>query len=388
MMTTPKRQPRSFSMPLALGISGVLHAILLLISLWLPVGRQLAAAERPQESEIKFTFAQPTEEADLDGRIQGDVPVELPELPQEGAETQLPPVEAEPQPDAAASLQAPSAPGLPVPSTPILPELREESPLDELHPEDRQEIVDETLPVDEPEPVEEPERTADEILAEQLRRADDPVETGSALPLDDAGEFLNVPESEPVPPVETDPSLNVEGALREFERRLRQWQASRPRPPAAGGEPRNTFHPPPQEVPSTGFGVGNLVFESSDYDWTDYARQIYWAIWSAWHNRLYESVDDFERWSHSSGNWMLNHQTAVRFVIESSGQVTGIAIETPAGCLPLDASAIDALEEVILPPLPADFPRDREVIHARFLAVGPVQGLRPTLRAFKARGYF
>ena len=118
------------------------------------------------------------------------------------------------------------------------------------------------------------------------------------------------------------------------------------------------------------------------------ARQIYFAIWRAWHYRLYLTTDDFEKWAHGTGTWFLRHQTRVRFVIERSGQVTGIRVEAPSDCIPLNDSAADALAEVILPRLPDDFPRDREVVHALFIATGEVMMMRPSLRAMRERGLF
>jgi hypothetical protein len=46
------------------------------------------------------------------------------------------------------------------------------------------------------------------------------------------------------------------------------------------------------------------------------------------------------------------------------------------------------LAEVTLPPLPPDFPRDREVVHARFIAVGHIMEMRRSLRWLRANGYF
>jgi hypothetical protein len=181
--------------------------------------------------------------------------------------------------------------------------------------------------------------------------------------------------------------MDVGEALQEWGRALERARATQPRP-QGGGTARNIFRPDPAGLPATGFGVGNLVFESRDYDWSDYARQIYFAIWRAWHYRLYLTTDDFEKWAHRSGTWFLRHQTRVRFVIEHTGQVTGIQVEAPSDCIPLNDSAADALAEVILPRLPDDFPRDREVVHALFIATGEVMGLRPTLRAMRERGLF
>ena len=46
----------------------------------------------------------------------------------------------------------------------------------------------------------------------------------------------------------------------------------------------------------------------------------------------------------------------------------------------------DALDEVVLPRLPADFPRDSESVDAYFLARGPIPFMRPSLE--RLRRYF
>ena len=185
----------------------------------------------------------------------------------------------------------------------------------------------------------------------------------------------------------TAPDLNLDRAIAEFGAAVARARAASP-PSSDGGAGNNVFSPDPANLPPTGFGVGNLVFESRDYDWTDYARQIYWAIWKAWHARMYHTVDEFERWGLKTKTIHLNHQARVRFVIEKDGDVTGIVIESDSGCPPMDASAADALNEVVLPGLPDDFPRDREVVHARFVAIGEIPAMRPSLRWLRAQGYF
>ena len=139
---------------------------------------------------------------------------------------------------------------------------------------------------------------------------------------------------------------------------------------------------------TTGFGVGNLEFESRDYDWTDYYRQIYMAIRAAWYSRLYQTQERFEKFALDRQDWTLDHTAQIRFTILRSGQVVGVAVEGPSGCVPLDASAVDALREVVLPPLPQDFKKDRENVHARFIAIGDIRGMRQSLNEARARGYF
>ncbi len=178
-------------------------------------------------------------------------------------------------------------------------------------------------------------------------------------------------------------------ALRDFDRRMTEQ-----REPAVAGAGRTgpgggtSFVPDLGAVPPTGLGVGELVFESRDFDWRDYGKQVYIAIWRAWHNRLWATTNEFEKWSHRTGQWYLRHQVRVGFVIESSGAVSGIVIDDESGVEALDLSATDALAEVILPPLPKEFPRDREVVHGQFLAEGEVQSMRPTLKRFKQAGWF
>lgn len=189
------------------------------------------------------------------------------------------------------------------------------------------------------------------------------------------------------------PSGGVEARTRDLQSRLRDFGRAIGRAPEQPGEGpegsgsgRGGVSLP--DFPSAGFGVGNLHFESRDYDWANYGRAIYVAIWRAWHNRLLITAGVFERWSTQNREPLLDHQSVVRFVIERSGEVTGVAVETPSGCHPLDDSAADALRSVILPPLPSDFPRVRENVRAMFLANGEIRFLRPSLELLKARGYF
>lgn len=181
--------------------------------------------------------------------------------------------------------------------------------------------------------------------------------------------------------------LDLDARLRQFQRAL---GSTGPPPgtegPEGGGKGKGGVVLP--GLPPTGFGFGNLEFESRDYDWGDYGRAIYVAIWRAWHNRLLLDVGVFERWSAQNRQPTLDHSARIRFTIERSGQVTGVAIETPSGAFPLDDSAADALREVVLPPLPSDFRRDRETVRALFIAQGEIRTMRPHLEWLKARGYF
>jgi len=172
--------------------------------------------------------------------------------------------------------------------------------------------------------------------------------------------------------------------LQDFRRALPKPGGGGVKEETGGGTIRGLNLP---EAPSTGFGFGNLQFESGDFDWRDYARVIYVAIWRAWHNRLYLTSEVFERWGAQNGA-LLDHSNRIVFTIERNGQVTGVALETPSGCVPLDDSALDALRQVVLPPLPKEFPRMEETVHAQFIAEGDIRTMRRTLEYLKAAGYF
>jgi hypothetical protein len=169
---------------------------------------------------------------------------------------------------------------------------------------------------------------------------------------------------------------------------MRAQRNSAGTPAQSSGSPEGLELPQLDRLPESGFGYGNLVFESSDFDFSEYARQIYMAIWRAWHNRLYYSTDEFDRWAYARQSWLLDHQLQIRFTIHANGQVDGIFIEDDSGCLPLDQSAVDALKEVILPPLPTEFPRDQETVHGRFIGQGDIRALKKSLSWLKSRGEF
>ena len=176
------------------------------------------------------------------------------------------------------------------------------------------------------------------------------------------------------------------GRLRDFKRAIEAPRPASPQGPKGGGKGTGGVAVP--SLPPTGFGIGNLEFEGRDYDWESYGRQIHGIIWRAWHNRLLTTSSVFERWAAENRNWMLDHRNGVRFTILKTGQVVDVAIETPSGCYPLDDSATDALREVVLPPLPDDFQRETETVHARFVAEGEIRTMHAFLQQMKNAGYF
>jgi outer membrane biosynthesis protein TonB len=207
-------------------------------------------------------------------------------------------------------------------------------------------------------------------------------EQGGEKPEPTAG----VPKPSSEAAASVDESKDIFGRLREFKQAVEAPKPAAPHGPEGGGHGSGGVTMP--NLPATGFGIGNLEFEGRDYDWENYGRQIHGIIWRAWHNRLLITASVFERWAAEHRTWLLDHRNGVRFTILRTGQVVDVAIETPSGCYPLDDSATDALREVVLPPLPPDFQRDQETVHARFIAEGEIRAMKPFLQQMKNAGFF
>jgi len=209
-------------------------------------------------------------------------------------------------------------------------------------------------------------------------------QAGGPLPDPTAGAPQDERADAPTSPFDEPKSL--QGRLQDFRRALEAPPPSGSQGKKGGGTGRGGVVMP--ALPETGYGVGNLEFEGRDYDWDDYGRQIHAIIWRAWHNRLLTTSSVFERWAAEHRTWQLDHRSGVRFTILRSGKIVDVAIETASGCYPLDDSAADALREVVLPPLPEDFTRESETVHARFLAEGRINEMKSYLTMLKQAGWF
>ena len=120
-------------------------------------------------------------------------------------------------------------------------------------------------------------------------------------------------------------SFDLGKAMRDFRDAVGSGRATEP---VDRGRGQGTYVPPDLSgLPTTGYGLGNFEYESKDYEWDDYHRHIYMAIWRAWHNRLLATAGDFELWSHRNRVWMLEHTSRIRFTILRDGDLTGIAVE-------------------------------------------------------------
>jgi len=319
----------------AVAASVLLHLLLAPLFLLFSLARAVPV-EEPDETVLQFSFAAPDEENRQDDAASLPALAPLPQKPE------LPP-QIEPE----------GAPEVPSPEVVPLPEQIPPPPATATEP-----------------PQEAPDRAADPEISTEL-----PAGRGDFTRRADAA----TPRG----------SFDVSQALQDYGEALSRYREANPPEQRQGrDQPSNVFVPDPQEFPGSGFGFGNLQFESTDYHWSDYARQVLLEIWKAWHRRLHQTVDEFERFAFQNDRWYLNDQCQVRFVIQRNGSVADILLEYTSGWPALDASATTAMEEVVLPPLPADFPRETEVVHIRFIAIGEVRGMRPTLNYLKRMGRF
>lgn len=237
-----------------------------------------------------------------------------------------------------------------------------------------------------------PAREAAPAVRETAERRDRPAEPTDDRPGLDARERddAEVSRGAPAPsrrvPERPTPDLDVREALRDYQQALERARASQPQS-AAGASGKSVFVPDMSSMPVQGTPYGILEFSSRDYDWSDYYRQIYWEILKAWYRRMSMTTADFEKWARQN-EWILNHQNRISFVIHRSGNVSDIVLETPSGCVPLDDSAMDGLSEVILVPLPADFPRESELVRATFIASGEIATMRRYFGYLKSINFF
>ncbi|MEE8411479.1 MAG: TonB C-terminal domain-containing protein [Acidobacteriota bacterium] len=357
------------------------HTVIFLILFFL--GLLAMLSERPVERnpdpdlEVRFTMAPesaPDEEGESKDSLPSDLAGALPAEPLPASE----PETASPDPSARASFDEPQprvAPQSGRSAAPSFPAVQAETEADSDEPPS-----DGLL-----EGVEQ-----GDIPADTLSPGEDRIETELVRPETDDGGFARVEALDAQSPAE--PALgrpfgpSIDERISDFRRAGRRLGETVLLQPAQA--PRNVFEPDWSSLPSTGQALGNMVFESGDYDWTEYQRQIYWIIWRAWHSRLLARVDDFEKWAQQNETWYLDHINAVRFTIESNGEISSIVLETESGSVPLDLTAVEGLDESVLPPLPDDFPRDRETVHAQFIGHGPIASMRRNLRAYRTAGWF
>jgi len=95
---------------------------------------------------------------------------------------------------------------------------------------------------------------------------------------------------------------------------------------------------------------GTLSFDTKGFDWGDYARQLYLIIKKNWYDRI-----PIAAWYGQKG------KVFVRFVIEKDGAITDLAVIRSSDIAPFDLAAENAIRASNpLPPLPGNFPKERE----------------------------
>ena len=339
-MARANRQDEGYGLGKALLWSALLHVPLLLL-VWLFLLSSASSLDVARaEEEIRFTFDPAT------------MPEPLPEAPAPEPE---PAVETTEPPDDETSIFDRG----PQPESEEIPESRPEpSRLGDAATEAL--FRDSAPPPAEPSPFE--EETADEPV--EIEPPEEATETESAerkveIPDDEPEprpEVVDQPEGIELPetgadsyrsPPDEEPSRRFEtgAVIRDLQRYLARGGS--PRAPSEetegeAGNPEGIDMPDLQDLPYTDFGLGPPVFESTDYDWSDYGRVVYTAIRRAWFARLYATHESFDRWAWGTNEWFLKHLAGLRFVIERNGETTSIRVLQGSGCEPLDASARNA----------------------------------------------
>ena len=365
--------------PLALAVvlSLLVHAVVLAISYWVPIesaDEQQPAAE--QETLLTFNFSEANDPTAANAMPLGQVPLDLP------------PTQATPWVDPSDTGQenAPDVPVMPDPRASITP-----NPIDAPNPTAAETAAESSDLRDAPEPEPEEQRTdVPEDPAEETSRDD----ASNEQEVDELEGVAETPEASVDDRNAIAPRGGASGprsltdSLRSFSSAVQRARARNlQRPAATRGTHQTTFVPEAGDLPVAGAPYGVLEFSSRDYDWGDYARQIYERILKAWYRRIDQSTNEFERWGRDFDAIEIDDQVKVVFTIEASGDVSGISVVVPSRTEPLDLSATDALEEVILPPLPPDFPRESEEVRATFLMRVVIPELRPMFRFLRQSGW-
>ena len=112
-------------------------------------------------------------------------------------------------------------------------------------------------------------------------------------------------------------------------------------------------------------------------------------MYRAWLRELLARARRFEREQKLGNLPRLDGEVRIHFVIGRDGSVSDLAIVGPGGLETLAEASSSALLRAVLPPLPADFPRDREGVTFRFiLSVDNALQMERQLRYLRSRGQF
>jgi TonB family protein len=120
----------------------------------------------------------------------------------------------------------------------------------------------------------------------------------------------------------------------------------------------------------TGGLFGDLHFDSGDYNWSEYTTKVYFAVYRAWLRELLGRARRFERDQNLLRLPDLDGVVAIHFVLTRPGPVEAVEIVRPSPIPTLDEASAAALRRAVMPPLPSDFPRDREGVTFTFRISG------------------
>jgi hypothetical protein len=142
-------------------------------------------------------------------------------------------------------------------------------------------------------------------------------------------------------------------------------------------------------VGAGGGAFGDLQFESSDYNWSDYSSKVYWAVYRAWLRELYGRTARFERDQVMRRLDNLDGEVTIRVTLHRRAAID-TEILVPSVVPTLDEASEAALHRAVLPDLPSDFPRNSERVTWRFRIEGfeSAQQLQRNLDVAQMRGVF
>ena len=357
---------RPVVMWVALGIALLLHVLFAILYSLMPPRTSTASLVELREPDpiLRFEFAEPDSTQDQPAR--GETPLDSPRNEPRSVEAQVP-IEL-PDPSPQPPTEATSEVGPVEVDTPTPAQQAPPSPPDAPDPQT------------ETEPNEQPDSAESDSPSESEAQPVQETDSAGQRPASDAGRGPVVDSGSAPPPASR---RTLDDGLNLFRERLRRGAATR----KPTSNTRNRFVPNVGDLPVQGSPYGILEFSSRDYDWSDYSRQIYERILKAWYRRIEQSTNEFERWGRERQAYDVDDSTRVDFTIQSDGDITDIYVITPSSCQPLDLSATDGLEEVLLPPLPDDFPRSSEEVKATFIMQVPVFELRRIFRYLRQIGY-
>ena len=111
-----------------------------------------------------------------------------------------------------------------------------------------------------------------------------------------------------------------------------------------------------------GGNYGTLSFDTKGFEWGDYARQLYLIIKKNWYDRI-----------PIAAYYGQKGKVFIRFVIEKDGSITDLAVIWSSEISPFDRAAENAIRASNpLPPLPANFPKEREGVTFGFFYNLPI----------------